>query len=73
MAKCPCIECEHFCNQEYVGWEDTHNGFYIVHCEDGKDRAVSITDGCSSFKLKTLCNKIEEMDDRVFEDIKIIQ
>lgn len=37
MKGCPCKTCF-----QYQGeYEDTGNGLYIVHCEDGKTRCVA--------------------------------
>lgn len=39
-----CIDCTLFNTVEGEGWEDTGNGFYIIHCTDGQPRAMR--DGC---------------------------
>jgi hypothetical protein len=47
IKECPCKKCKLFNNKEGEGWEDTGNGFYIVHCKDGKSRpTLSFEQGC---------------------------
>ncbi len=52
LIKCQCKDCLFFSDIEGEGWEDTHNGFFIVYCKDAKIRAVRIEEGCSSYEEK---------------------
>ncbi len=41
-----CFTCGLYCGD----YEDTGNGFQIVHCEDGKSRCAWMDSGCSYYE-----------------------
>ena len=43
------LSCE-TCGLYSGDFEDTGNGFHIVHCEDGRVRCTTLDAGCSSYE-----------------------
>lgn len=41
-----CLECRLFTGE----YEDTHNGFLIIFCDNGKIHATTLEAGCESFQ-----------------------
>jgi hypothetical protein len=54
--QCPCLNCSKYQGEH----EDTGNGLYIVHCDDGRTRCVSHMGGC-------------ELYDDEFGDVKCVE